>query len=35
MTVEPGTAISVSDQFCHLFGMQSAPHDFSFAGIEH
>ena len=33
MTVDPGTAISVSDRFCHFFDMQSAPHDF-FAGIE-
>ena len=34
MTVDPGTAISVSDQFCRIFlDMQSAPHAF-FAGIE-
>ena len=33
MTVDPGTAISVSDRFCRIFGMQSAPHAF-FAGIE-
>ena len=33
MTVEPGTAISVSVRFSCLFDMHSAPHDF-FAGIE-
>ena len=33
MTVDPGTAISVSDRFCHIFDMQSASHVF-FAGIE-
>ena len=33
MTVDPGTAISVSDRFCRIFYMQSAPHAF-FAGIE-
>ena len=34
MTVDPGTAISVSDRFCRIFfHMQSAPHAF-FAGIE-
>ena len=35
MTVDPGTAISVSDRFCRVFFflMQSAPHAF-FAGIE-
>ena len=34
MTVDPGTAISVSDRFCRIFFyMQSAPHAF-FAGIE-
>ena len=32
MTVDPGTAISVSD-FAVFFYMQSAPHAF-FAGIE-
>ena len=34
MTVDPGTAISVSDRFCRIFYMQSAPHAFFFAGIE-
>ena len=34
MTVEPGTAINVSDRFCHIFYMQSAPHALFFAGIE-
>ena len=38
MTVDPGTAISVSDRFCRIFYMQSAPHVFFvlffFAGIE-
>ena len=33
MTVDPGTAISVSDRFCCIFDMQSAPHAF-FPGIE-
>ena len=34
MTVDPGTAISVSDRFCRIFFyMQSAPHAF-FAGIK-
>ena len=34
VTVDPGTAISVSDRFCRIsFYMQSAPHAF-FAGIE-
>ena len=33
VTVDPGTAISVSDRFCCIFDMQSAPHAF-FAGIE-
>ena len=33
MTVDPGTAISVSDRFCRIFDMQSAPHAL-FAGIE-
>ena len=28
MTVDPGTAISVSDRFCIIFYMQSAPHAF-------
>ena len=28
MTVDPGTAISVSDRFCRIFDMQSAPHPF-------
>ena len=32
MTVDPGTAISVSDRFAVFFDMQSAPHAF-FAGI--
>ena len=34
MTVDPGTSISVSDRFCRIFDMQSAPHVFFFAGIE-
>ena len=35
MTVEPGTAIGVSDRFCRFFDMQSAPHVcLFFAGIE-
>ena len=36
MTVDPGTAISVSDRFCRISYMQSAPHVFFvfFAGIE-
>ena len=34
MTVDPGTAISVSDPFCRIFYMQSAPHAFFFAGSE-
>ena len=34
MTVDPETAISVSVRFCRIFDMQSAPHDFFFAGIE-
>ena len=34
MTVDPGTAIIVSDRFCRIFYMQSAPHAFFFAGIE-
>ena len=34
MTVDPGTAISVSDRFCVFFDMQSAPHAFFFAGID-
>ena len=33
MTVDPGTAISVSDQFCRIFDMQSTPQAF-FDGIE-
>ena len=33
VTVDPGTAISVSDRFVVFFDMQSAPHAF-FAGIE-
>ena len=33
MTVDPGTAISVSVRFCRIFYMQSAPHAL-FAGIE-
>ena len=34
MTVDPGTAISVSDRFCRtFFYIQSEPHAF-FAGIE-
>ena len=28
MTVDPGTAISVSDRFCRIFYMQSASHAF-------
>ena len=31
--VDPGTAISVTDQFCRIFYRQSALHAF-FAGIE-
>ena len=34
MTVYPGTAISVSDRFCHIFDMQTSPHAFIFAGID-
>ena len=34
MTVDPGTAISVSDRFCRFFDMQSAPNVLFFAGIE-
>ena len=34
VTVDPGTAISVSNRFCRIFDMQSAPHAFFFAGIE-
>ena len=34
MTVDPGTAISVSDRFCRIFYMQSVPHAFFFAEIE-
>ena len=34
MTVDPGTAISVSDRFCRIFDMQSATRAFFFAGIE-
>ena len=34
MTVDPGTAISVSDRFCRIFDMQLAPHAFFFAGTE-
>ena len=35
MTVDPGTAISVSDRFCSIFDMQSVPHVVVFfAGIE-
>ena len=30
MTVNPGTAISVSDRFCPIFDMLSAPHVFCF-----
>ena len=33
MTVDPGTAISVSIDFAVFFDMQSTPHAF-FAGIE-
>ena len=33
MTVDPGTAISVSDRFRRIFDVQSAPHAF-FAGID-
>ena len=31
MTVDPGTAISVSDRFCRIFDMQSALHDAFFS----
>ena len=34
MTVDPGTAISVSDRFCRIFDMQSASNAFFFVGIE-
>ena len=34
VTVDPGTAISVSDRFVVFFDMQSTPHAFFFAGIE-
>ena len=34
MTIDPGTAISVSDRFAVFFDMQSAPHAFFFAVIE-
>ena len=34
MTVETGTAISVSDRFCRIFYMQSAPHPFFLLGLN-
>ena len=34
MTVDPGTAISVSDRYAVFCDMQSAPHAFFYAGIE-
>ena len=34
MTVDPGTAISVSDQFCRIFFMQPAPHAFFLLGLN-
>ena len=34
MTVDPGTAISVSDRFCYIFDMQSAPHAFFLLGLN-
>ena len=35
MIVDPGTAISVSDRFCHIFDMQSAPHAFAWIELKH
>ena len=34
MTVDPGTAISVSDRFCRIFDMQSASHAFFSLGLN-
>ena len=34
VTVDPGTAISVSDRFCRIFYMQSAPHAFFLLGLN-
>ena len=34
MTVDPGTAISVSDRICRIFDMQSAPHAFFLLGLN-
>ena len=34
MKVDPGTAISVSDRFCRIFDLQSAPHDFFSLGLN-
>ena len=34
MTVDPGTAISVSDRFCRIFDMQSAPRAFFLLGLN-
>ena len=34
MTVDPGTAISVSDRFCRIFDMQSASHVFFLLGLN-
>ena len=35
MTVDPGTAIRVSDRFCRIFfDMQSAPHAYSDSDSE-
>ena len=34
MTVEPGTAISVSDRFCRIFDMHPAPHDMFLLGLN-
>ena len=34
VTVDPGTAISVSDRFCRIFYMQLAPHAFFSLGLN-
>ena len=34
MTVDPGIEISVSDRFCRIFDMQSAPHVFFLLGLN-
>ena len=34
MTVDPGTAISVSDRFCRILDMQSAPHALLLLGLN-